>query len=195
MERRLWSSGLRATSGSGARLGPTVWSTCSSQTRPTFLLRGGTRRGIGRNRAVLVAERDGADAELTMSSDVVAVDGGTAVVRVFVEYGAARNGRGVTSGCFDLPGTLGVLVCGGPFAPGRPERHQPSLAHSRTAHPRPAFGLEPGRAGGRSRSSRNRQAAAESFQRRGGGGATRGAGQFSPSRWSPHPVRVAPWAG
>jgi len=35
------------------------------------------------------AERDGPDEEFTMSSEVVAVDGDTAVVRVFVEYGAA----------------------------------------------------------------------------------------------------------
>lgn len=37
-------------------------------------------------------ERDGAGEEFTMSSTVVAVDGGTAVVRVFVEYGASRSG-------------------------------------------------------------------------------------------------------
>jgi ketosteroid isomerase-like protein len=33
------------------------------------------------------AEREGPDEEFTMSSDVVAVEGVTAVVRVFVEYG------------------------------------------------------------------------------------------------------------
>ena len=32
------------------------------------------------------SERDGTDEEFTMSSEVVAVDGDTAVVRVFVEY-------------------------------------------------------------------------------------------------------------
>ncbi len=36
-------------------------------------------------------ERDGADEKFTMSSDVVAMDGGTAVIRVLVEYGAAGN--------------------------------------------------------------------------------------------------------
>ena len=36
------------------------------------------------------AERDGPDEEFTMSSDVVAVEGAVAVVRVFVEYGARR---------------------------------------------------------------------------------------------------------
>ena len=35
------------------------------------------------------AERVGPDEEFTMSSDVVAMDGNTVVVRVFVEYGAA----------------------------------------------------------------------------------------------------------
>ena len=34
------------------------------------------------------SERDGADEEFTLSSNVVAVDGDTAVVRVFVEYAA-----------------------------------------------------------------------------------------------------------
>jgi SnoaL-like domain len=38
------------------------------------------------------AERDGPGEEFTMSSEVVAVDGGTAVVRVFVEYGGPRGG-------------------------------------------------------------------------------------------------------
>jgi uncharacterized protein (TIGR02246 family) len=37
------------------------------------------------------AEREGPEEEFTMSSDVVAVDGETAVVRVFVEYGAPRS--------------------------------------------------------------------------------------------------------
>lgn len=39
------------------------------------------------------SEREGADEEFTMSSDVVAVDGDTAVVRVFVEYAASGAGR------------------------------------------------------------------------------------------------------
>jgi len=70
------------------------------------------------------AERDDADEEFTMSSDVVAVDGGTAVVRVFVEYGAPRNRRWRD---------LWVLRFAGdgrcssfeewPFAPGQPDGH------------------------------------------------------------------------
>ncbi len=39
------------------------------------------------------AERRGADEEFTMSSEVVAVEGDTAVVRVFVEYAAPDAGR------------------------------------------------------------------------------------------------------
>jgi ketosteroid isomerase-like protein len=39
------------------------------------------------------AERDRADEEFAMSSEVVAVDGDTAVVRVAVEYGAPANQR------------------------------------------------------------------------------------------------------
>jgi ketosteroid isomerase-like protein len=38
------------------------------------------------------AEREGADEEFTMSSDVVAVDGDIAVVRVLVEYAAPQAG-------------------------------------------------------------------------------------------------------
>ncbi len=37
------------------------------------------------------AERVGPDEEFTMSSEVVALEQGTAVVRVFVEYGALRT--------------------------------------------------------------------------------------------------------
>ena len=39
------------------------------------------------------SERDGADEDFTMSSDVVTVDGNTAVVRVFVEYATPGAGR------------------------------------------------------------------------------------------------------
>ena len=39
------------------------------------------------------AEREGADEEFTMTSEVVAVDGSTAVVRVFVEYADPAVGR------------------------------------------------------------------------------------------------------
>ena len=39
------------------------------------------------------AERDGADEEFTMSSDIVAVESNAAVVRVLVEYGVSGNQR------------------------------------------------------------------------------------------------------
>src|SRR5580765_2887569 len=39
------------------------------------------------------AERKGPDEEFTMSTEVLTVDGGSAVVRVFVDYGADRNTR------------------------------------------------------------------------------------------------------
>jgi ketosteroid isomerase-like protein len=39
------------------------------------------------------SERDGPDEAFTMSSEVVAVDGDTAVVRVSVEYAASETGR------------------------------------------------------------------------------------------------------
>jgi ketosteroid isomerase-like protein len=50
-------------------------------------------KGLGEIARFWDAEREGADEEFTMSSDIVAVEGGTAVVRVFVEYGAPENGR------------------------------------------------------------------------------------------------------
>ncbi len=70
------------------------------------------------------AERDGADEEFTMSSDVVAVEEEVAVVRVFVEYGAQGNRRWRD---------LWVVRFGGdgrcssfeewPFAPDQPDGH------------------------------------------------------------------------
>ena len=39
------------------------------------------------------SERDGADEGFTMSSDIVAVDGDTAVVRVEIAYAASESGR------------------------------------------------------------------------------------------------------
>jgi hypothetical protein len=48
-------------------------------------------KGVDALAAFWEAERYGADEEFTMSSDVVAVDGAAAVVRVFVEYGGARH--------------------------------------------------------------------------------------------------------
>ncbi len=50
-------------------------------------------QGLERLAAFWEAERSGPDERFTMSSDVVAVDGTTAVVRVLVEYADARTAR------------------------------------------------------------------------------------------------------
>ncbi len=70
------------------------------------------------------AEREGPDEEFVMSSEVVAVDDATAVVRLIVEYGGSRRSRWRD---------LWVLRFAGdgrcssfeewPFAPGRPDGH------------------------------------------------------------------------
>ena len=72
------------------------------------------------------AEREGADESFTMSSEVLALDGETAVVRVAVEYDAETSGSWRD---------LWVLRFGGdarcvafeewPFAPDQPGGHQP----------------------------------------------------------------------
>lgn len=71
------------------------------------------------------AERAGPDEEFTMSSDVVAVDGETAVVRVFVEYGAPRgqSWRDLWVLRFAQDGRCASFE-EWPFAPDRPDSHQ-----------------------------------------------------------------------
>jgi ketosteroid isomerase-like protein len=80
--------------------------------------------GMGEVAQFWDAERDGADEEFTLSSDVVAVDGGTAVVRVFVEYGAPRNTRWRDLWVIRFAGDG---RCSSfeewPFAPGQPDGH------------------------------------------------------------------------
>jgi hypothetical protein len=70
------------------------------------------------------AERVGAHEEFTMSSDVVAVDAGTAVVRVFVTYGASgrRPWRDLWVLRFDADGRC-TWFEEWPFAPGQPDGH------------------------------------------------------------------------
>ncbi len=70
------------------------------------------------------AERDSPDEEFTMSSDVVAVEGRTAVVRVFVEYGARgrRSWRDLWVLRFAEDGRCSAFE-EWPFAPARPEGH------------------------------------------------------------------------
>jgi SnoaL-like domain len=70
------------------------------------------------------AERRGADEEFTMSRDVLAVDDGTAVVRVFVKYGApgSRPWRDLWVLRFAADGRCSWFE-EWPFAPGQPDGH------------------------------------------------------------------------
>ena len=86
------SSGLHATSVSGAHLGPS-YSPSSSSPDASYLPSPWAQpiEGLEAIARFWETERDGADEKFTMSSDVVAMDGGTAVIRVLVEYGADGN--------------------------------------------------------------------------------------------------------
>ena len=70
------------------------------------------------------AERVSPDEEFTMSSEVVAVDERTAVVRVFVKYGAAgtRSWRDLWVLRFAVDGRCSWFE-EWPFAPGQPDGH------------------------------------------------------------------------
>jgi hypothetical protein len=70
------------------------------------------------------AERDGPDEPFTMSSEVIAVDGPTAVVRVSVEYGAS-GGRWRDLWVLELhdDGRCSAFE-EWPFAPGQPDGHE-----------------------------------------------------------------------
>lgn len=70
------------------------------------------------------AERDGPDEEFTMSSEVVTVDGGTAVVRVLVKYGAlgSRPWRDLWVLRFAEGGRCSSFE-EWPFAPDQPDGH------------------------------------------------------------------------
>lgn len=69
------------------------------------------------------AERNGAGEEFTMSSDVVAVDATTAVVRVYVEYGASgRPWHDLWVLRFAGDGRCSLFE-EWPFAPGQPDGH------------------------------------------------------------------------
>ncbi|WP_129788885.1 YybH family protein [Promicromonospora panici] len=83
------------------------------------------------------SERSGPDESFTMTSEVIAVDGPTAVVRVSVEYGAPeRSGEPGAFGSrwrdlwvlqFDEDGRCAAFE-EWPFAPGQPDGHdQPTV--------------------------------------------------------------------
>jgi ketosteroid isomerase-like protein len=68
------------------------------------------------------AEREGADEEFTMSSEVVAVDGQTAVVRAEVAYARGETWRDLWLLRFDEDGRCRAFE-EWPFAPERPDGH------------------------------------------------------------------------
>jgi ketosteroid isomerase-like protein len=70
------------------------------------------------------AERDGPDEDFTMGSDLVAVDGDTAVVRVAVEYGepVVSRWRDLWVTRFDTDGRCTAFE-EWPFAPDQPDGH------------------------------------------------------------------------
>ena len=68
------------------------------------------------------AERDGHDAQFTMESRVLAVDGATAVVRAEVEYAAGGRWRDLWVLTFDAQGRCASFE-EWPFAPAQPDGH------------------------------------------------------------------------
>lgn len=80
--------------------------------------------GLGAIASFWDAERDGPDEEFTMASEIVAVDGQTAVVRVSVEYGApgAAPWRDLWVLRFAEDGRCSWFE-EWPFAPGQPDGH------------------------------------------------------------------------
>jgi hypothetical protein len=70
------------------------------------------------------AERDGPEEAFTMTSEVVAVDGDTAVVRVAVDYGQPepRRWRDLWVARFDADGRCTAFE-EWPFAPTQPDGH------------------------------------------------------------------------
>lgn len=68
------------------------------------------------------AERDGADEDFTMSSDVLAVDGDTAVVRVSVDYADGGRWRDLWVLGFAPDGRCATFE-EWPFAPEQPDGH------------------------------------------------------------------------
>jgi ketosteroid isomerase-like protein len=80
--------------------------------------------GLPAIRELWESERDGADEAFTMTSDIVAVDGSTAVVRVAVAYGdpGGRRWRDLWVLQFDADGRC-VAFEEWPFAPGQDDGH------------------------------------------------------------------------
>jgi hypothetical protein len=68
------------------------------------------------------AERTGPDEQFTMTHEVVAVDGATAVVRVSVDYATESRWRDLWVIRFDPDGRCSAFE-EWPFAPGQPDGH------------------------------------------------------------------------
>jgi len=80
-------------------------------------------RGLDASRALWESERVGPDEKFTMTSEVVAVDGDVAVVRVEVEYAATENRwRDLWLLRLDDQGMC-VAFEEWPFAPDQPDGH------------------------------------------------------------------------
>ena len=67
-------------------------------------------------------EREGADEQFELSSEIVAVDSPTAVVRVEVEYGDSERWRDLWIMTFDADGRCRAFE-EWPFTPGQPDGH------------------------------------------------------------------------
>lgn len=79
-------------------------------------------RGLDRLAAFWEEGRDGPDEEFTMTSEVVAVDGDVAVVRVSVEYGRGRDWRDLWVLRYDADGRCAAFE-EWPFAPSQDDGH------------------------------------------------------------------------
>jgi ketosteroid isomerase-like protein len=81
--------------------------------------------GLAAIRDLWEAEREGPDEAFTMASEVVAVDGHTAVVRVAVDYGEPdpRRWRDLWVVRFEADGRCGAFE-EWPFAPAQPDGHR-----------------------------------------------------------------------
>lgn len=79
-------------------------------------------RGIGELAPFWEGERDGPDEAFAMGTEIIAVDGDTAVVRVEVNYRVGRDWRDLWVIRFAPDGRC-VAFEEWPFAPGQPDGH------------------------------------------------------------------------
>ena len=79
-------------------------------------------RGLAALAEFWTSEREGADEPFRMTSDIVAADGPTAVVRVEVHYGDGERWRDLWIVTFDDQGRCRTFE-EWPFTPGQPDGH------------------------------------------------------------------------